>query len=528
MNNFFDSDYKVGIYLRLSNEDSNKYKNDESESIKNQRLLLLSEIKKRKNFVFVDEYCDENLSGVGDVRPEFNRLINDCKKGKINLVLCKSQSRFSRDIETIEKYLYNKFILWGVRFISVVDNVDTLNKSNKKSSQINGLINEWYLEDLSNNIRSALYVKMKSGQSISSFAPFGYKKINKNKIIVDTYASSIVKNIFTMYLSGKGFKGIAKYLNEKNIPSPAKYKFYNGEKINIVSAKKKEQLKWSANAVKNILMNEVYIGNLIQGKRTTISYKNHQIIKKNPESWIRVENTHESIIKKETFYQVQNLIQKKHKPSRNNCEYSIFSKLVYCDTCGSVFKKKNSLNYTYLVCQKSQSEYDYCSNYHSIRFDYLEQLVLSSINKRIKHYIDYDYLKKMFNNYQKNEITKKIEELKIQLCNLKRQKDKNIQTIKSFMECNTYKLDSSFFTNLINDYLRINNQVDIQIKSVINKIKYIKENQLKNNFFSEDISKNIPLKKLNLFVIQTFINKIIIGDVVDKKRNVYIIWNDSL
>ena len=164
--------YKVGIYLRLSNEDKNK---DESESIKNQRKILLDYIEKNKDFIYIDEYCDENYSGAGTYRPEFERLIKDCELKKIDIVLCKSQSRFSRDLEIIEKYLNNKFKEWNTRFISLTDNIDTENYGNKKSRQINGLVNEWFLEDTSNNIRSALKAKMKSGEYISPFTVYGYK-----------------------------------------------------------------------------------------------------------------------------------------------------------------------------------------------------------------------------------------------------------------------------------------------------------------------------------------------------------------
>ena len=133
---------KVGIYLRLSNEDNDK---EESESIKNQRNLLVDYIKKESNFVLIDEYCDEDLSGAGTYRPEFERLIKDCEIGRINIVLCKSQSRFSRDMEIVERYLNNKFKEWKVRFIGVSDNADTNNQGNKKARQINGLVNEWYI-----------------------------------------------------------------------------------------------------------------------------------------------------------------------------------------------------------------------------------------------------------------------------------------------------------------------------------------------------------------------------------------------
>ena len=130
--------FRVGIYLRLSDEDRNKKnKEDDSESIKNQRNLLMEEINKRSNFILVDEYLDEDLSGAGTYRPQFERLIRDCENRKLDVVLCKSQSRFSRDMEIIEKYIHNKFIEWNVRFIGLSDNADTANVGNKKSRQIN-------------------------------------------------------------------------------------------------------------------------------------------------------------------------------------------------------------------------------------------------------------------------------------------------------------------------------------------------------------------------------------------------------
>ena len=226
---------KVAIYLRLSDEDKNKInKLDDSESIKNQRNLLLEEINKHPNYILIGEYCDEDLSGAGTYRPEFERLINDCKNGKIDIILCKSQSRFSRDMEIIEKYLHNKFIEWNIRFIGLSDNADTSNQGNKKARQINGLVNEWYLEDVSNNIRSAFQAKMKQGEYISPFASFGYEisKNNNNKLVIDPLASIIVKDIYKMYLKGMGFSKIAKNLNDNQIPSPSFYKYKKGIKLN--------------------------------------------------------------------------------------------------------------------------------------------------------------------------------------------------------------------------------------------------------------------------------------------------------
>ena len=324
--------YKVGIYLRLSNEDKDKInKNNPSESIKNQRNMLLDYINKHQEFILIDEYCDEDLSGAGTYRPEFERLISDCEKRKLDIVLCKSQSRFSRDMEIVERYINNKF---------------KENYGNKKSRQINGLVNEWYLEDVSNNIRSAFNSKMKEGEFISPFAAFGYEisKENNNKLIIDPFASDIVKEIYNLYLKGFGYTKIVKYLNDKNIPSPSLYKYQKNIKLNIVSNKPRESIKWNPNTIKTILTNELYIGNLIQGKRTTVSYKNHKIINKPKNKWIKKENTHAAIIDKNIFDKVQLEIKKRTKPLKSTGLVHSFSGKIFCLECKNHLRKKILLN----------------------------------------------------------------------------------------------------------------------------------------------------------------------------------------
>ena len=217
---------KVGVYCRLSDEDRyKKNKNDDSESIANQKSMLLKYALER-NWEVVDIYSDDDYSGAGAYRPDFERLIKDCESGRINLVLCKTQSRFSRDMEVVERYLHNKFVEWGVRFVSIVDNADTDNEANKKSRQINGLVNEWYLEDLSNNIKRSLKNKRDDGLFMGSFAPYGYLKDpnDKHKLIIDYNVAHIVKEIFEKSYNGIGYYKIAQSLNKREIPSPSMYK----------------------------------------------------------------------------------------------------------------------------------------------------------------------------------------------------------------------------------------------------------------------------------------------------------------
>ncbi|MGN0973798.1 MAG: recombinase family protein [Bacilli bacterium] len=515
------------MYLRLSDEDKHKnHIDDDSESIKNQRNLLLEEIKKHPEYILVDEYSDEDLSGAGTYRPEFERLIKDCKNKKLDIVLCKSQSRFSRDMEIIEKYLHNKFLEWNVRFISLSDNADTANIGNKKSRQINGLVNEWYLEDVSNNIRSAFKAKMKNGEFISPFAPFGYEisKINNNKLIVDKEASEIVKKIFQLYIEGFGFGGIAKYLNEKNIPSPSLYKFQKGIKLNIVSNRSRKDIKWSNNAIKNILKNEVYLGHLIQGKRTTISYKNHKIKRKDKSEWIKYENTHPSIIDKYTFNKVQNIMKQKIRTAKNSYIIHNLSGKVFCLECKSKMRKKNSSKHNYLVCS-NYSINKKCTNVKSIRYDELEKIILKEINKQIEKFYDENALKIKFNHNkelnvkhninnmykQYNNINNKIIEINNYIKNLYEDKVNDIITNEQFC------LFSSQYNNDLKKYKS-------QINLIKNNIELYKNNNYLNfnHFFNK-----VGFKELNRIIVEEFIKKIYIGhiDLDTTQRDIIIEWN---
>ena len=171
-------------------------------------------------------YSDDDESELYDDRPGFEEMIEDAKLGIFDVIIAKKQSRFSRNMEHIEKYLHHDLPNLGVRFIGVVDGVDTADTANKKSRQINGLVNEWYCEDLSENIRSSFRAKMKNGQYLGSSCPYGYIKDpdNHNHLIVDAYAAGVVRRIFKLYLEGYGKAKIGAILTEDGILIPTLYK----------------------------------------------------------------------------------------------------------------------------------------------------------------------------------------------------------------------------------------------------------------------------------------------------------------
>lgn len=157
-------------------------------------------------------------------------MIEGARQKKFQIILCKTQSRFTRDMELVEKYIHCLFPIWGIRFIAVADNADTEVKGNKKARQINGLVNEWYLEDLSENVRMVFDLKRREGQYIGGFPLYGYKKdpADKNKIVIDPEAASVVRRIFQWSREGCGKQRIAVMLNERGIAAPARYKAEHG------------------------------------------------------------------------------------------------------------------------------------------------------------------------------------------------------------------------------------------------------------------------------------------------------------
>ncbi len=263
------------LYLRLSKEDADKVKRgDDSASIKNQRLLL-TDYAKMHAFEVVKIYSDDDESGLYDDRPQFEQMMRDAGMGMFDIIIAKTQSRFSRNMEHIEKYLHHDLANLGIRFIGAADGTDTDKEDNKKSRQIHGLVNEWYCEDLSRNIRSSFRAKMKAGQFLGASCPYGYvkDKNDHNHLVIDAYAASVVRRIYRLYLSGYGKARIASVLSSEGILIPTLYKrLVLGE--NYYNAKASDTTKhWSYQTIHTILNNETYTGCLVQNRVNTISYK---------------------------------------------------------------------------------------------------------------------------------------------------------------------------------------------------------------------------------------------------------------
>ena len=527
---------KVGVYCRLSDEDRDKLnKTDDSDSIINQRSMCLK-YANQNGWDVVDIYSDDDFSGAGTYRPDFERLINDCKSGKINLVLCKSQSRFSRDMEVIERYLHNKFIEWGVRFVSIIDNADTSIESNKKSRQINGLINEWYLDDLSQNIRKSLKNRREDGLFMGSFASYGYERDSEDyhKLVVDPVAAEVVKKIFKMYADGYGYHRICEYLNNNNIPPRSVYKRQKGSKF-VCHSCDYDKVRWNPDTVAQILRNEVYIGNLVQGKTTYVSYKNHKEKAVPKKDWCRVENTHEAIIDIDTWNKVQSILGT-HTRNTKHGQINYFTRKVYCSCCGKAFmrnvysvKTEKTGKRAYLQC-KGNKKFHICPNNKAIRMDSLEEILLNAINDLLDNYYDKNNLKELYNQRceqdtdnartikalekEKEELNKKISNNKTYYRNLFEEKVKGV-------------ISEDMFQMMSKDYFKEIENMMSRIEVIDNQIKELKVEKKEKNNADNILKKYKHIKELNKTILDEFIEKVYIGeyDKETKTRDIEIEWN---
>ena len=403
--------YNVGLYIRLSREDDDK--NYESESITNQKSLLL-QYAKENNLRVYDIYIDDGFSGTNFDRPGFKRLIKDIENKKINMVITKDMSRLGRDYigtgELVEKF----FPEHNVRYIAVTDNIDTyLDSTNNDIAPFKAIMNDFYAKDISKKIKSSLRAKMKDGKYVGGRAPFGYTKDkdNKNQLIVDSEQAIIVRRIFDMALDGLSYYKIADILTNEGIKTPAAY--YGFEWCGNYNP---HFNKWNSKTIYDILNNRIYIGDLVQGRRCKINYKVKKIVKNNPDNYIVVENTHEAIIDKDIFNEVQKRLPK-NVGRKEKKENNLLDGLLYCGDCGhriSVQARRKKDNKAYTLCNYYRTYMkEHLCTAHSNNYDKLEEEIINNLRCVCLKYLDKnkvkDFVINNYNNKNKDNSLKEIE-----------------------------------------------------------------------------------------------------------------------
>lgn len=316
--------YKVGAYLRLSQEDGDK---DVSDSIVSQKNIIERKVEELgKEFFIVDYYIDDGYTGLNTNRPNFQRMIQNIEKGTINCIITKDLSRLSRNSFEANYFIELYFLERNIRYISVLDNVDTgIKNANNDMIQFKTLINDWYSRDISRKIKSSIWARKEKGMFMGAIAPYGYRKAkrDKHKLVISRFEARVVKRIYEEYSKGKSILEIINGLQADNIPSPNNSR-NNGE----------IRYKWREETIRRMLNNKVYLGHIEYGKKINLSYKSKKRKYIPPEEWKIAYNMHEAIITKELFDKVQSQRNKNKTIKRKKHIWSL-NGLVKCKECGA-------------------------------------------------------------------------------------------------------------------------------------------------------------------------------------------------
>ena len=372
--------YNTALYMRLSRDDENY---GDSVSIETQRTILQQYAKEQELHV-VGEYIDDGWSGTTFGRPNFKRMMEDVDAGRVNCIVTKDLSRFGRDHIMVGYYLEYEFPEKQVRYIAVSENEDT-KKGLSDFVPFKNLFNEWFAKDTSRKVKTALHAKFAAGERTFAYAPLGYIRHPeiKNAIVIDVETRWIIEKIFDLAYHGAGAAKIARVLVEEHVPTAGwlNYQRY-GTFAHIYEGQPEEKsYAWTLAQVKSILKDETYIGNSVHNKQSNISYKNKKKVRKPEEEWFRVENTHEAIIERKVFEQVQEQIASRRRQQKD-ATTQIFSGLVKCADCGWSMRfgtnRQNSKPYSHYTCSQYGQGLRQCSA-HYIRYDFLYHYVLTRI-----------------------------------------------------------------------------------------------------------------------------------------------------
>ena len=473
-------DYHVALYIRLSKEDENE---GPSESVTNQKSLLNEFVQQHRLSVY-DTYIDDGWSGTNFDRPDFQRMLGDIEDRKVNMVITKDLSRLGRDYIMTGHYMERYFPEKQVRYISLLDGIDTGVESTANDiTPFRAIMNDMYAKDISRKIKSVKRDKQRKGQFIGGKPVYGYKMhpTEKNKIVIDKEAAPTVRRIFGMALEGMSCRQIATQLNAEGVPTPAAYAGLPVPKSGPYTG------LWSSERISEMLQNETYIGNMVQGRSVKLSYKSRKCLHQARENWVVVENTHEPLIDREAFEKVQVLVaSRKHTRSRT---YDFLLKgLIFCYECGcplAVLNRKNAAgeDVLYFVCRTYQrfTKAGVCTC-HSIKEKTVTDAVIAKVREVCEACLHSDDLLS-------------VAQRAVEPARKENAPENAIQAIQSKIDSLTANLDKMYMDRLTGllaeaDFERIYQRIKVERSSLEEKLKGM-EAQKESPADTQDRSKEL-------------------------------------
>lgn len=479
-------DYHVALYIRLSKEDENE---GPSESVTNQKSLLNEFVQQHRLSVY-DTYVDDGWSGTNFERPDFQRMIRDIEARRVNMVITKDLSRLGRDYIMTGHYMERYFPEKRVRYISLLDGIDTGVESTANDiTPFRAIMNDMYAKDISKKIKSVKRDKQRKGQFIGGKPVYGYKMhpTEKNKIVIDEEVAPMVRRIFGMALNGMSCRQIAAQLNSEGVPTPATYAGLPVAKPGPYTG------LWSSERISDMLQNETYIGNMVQGRSVKISYKSKKCLKQDRKNWVVVEGTHEPLIDRETFQKVRMLVNsRKHTRSRT---YDFLLKgLIFCHECGypmAVINRKNAAgeDRLFFVCRTYQrfTKAGVCTC-HSIKEKTVTDAVLAKVREVCEAFLNPAQLQP-------------IAEAAIQEARKMERHEAELQTLRGKIDSLTSNLDKMYMDRLTGllaeaDFERIYQRVKMERGSLEERLNEL-ERQKESPVSTEDRARELVQRFLD-------------------------------
>ena len=519
--------FKAGLYARLSHE---KEENIERGTIETQMELMKNYVKDHEDIVIEEEYYDASFTGTNFERPDFKRMLEDAKTGRINCIIVKDLSRLGRNYVEMGNYIERVFPFLNVRFIAVTDDFDSFRPGTDLMMPLKNIVNEFYAKDISKKVSTAHRRKWTTDEYMCGFAPYGYlkSKTEKNRIVVDEATAGNVRLIYKLFLDGKGYTPIAKYLNEQGIMSPLMYLKSLGYQQNV-----RTNGVWTKTTVKSILTNQAYIGSAVHGKVVIEKYNNIPLHATDPSEWVVVENTHEPLIDKKTFEKVQERVKEisdayfakeftKHPPN----EMNLLKGKIVCGDCGKGMRlsPRTTKSYVYFCGTFSDGINPACSR-HKIDQEEVNKAVFAQISNHMRCCIDalrvIRELNARSNGLKKYDVYEKA---------ITRQRRELEKVNRNFSE-----LYGDYSEHLINEseYLTLKQQYLLKSEALKKEIDNLLVSQnlySKNYKIDEDwenlINKYLKCRKLNKELADAFVDKVQVFE--DGRISVNLVYDDCL
>ncbi len=502
------------LYGRLSQEDDRE---GDSNSIQNQRMMLEKYATDNgfENTLFLS---DDGYSGTNFNRPAWNKLMRLVENGEVSTIIVKDMSRLGREYLQVGQYTELVFPSYGIRFIAINDNVDSLYGDND-FTPFKNLFNDFYAKDTSRKIRAVKKAQAERGERVATRAPYGYKKDEndpKRSIVPDEDVAPVVQRIFSLCAGGRGPSQIAKQLKEEQVLTPGIY-YYHKTGVRLTGVDITRPYDWSNTTVAGILEDEVYLGHTINLQYTTVSYKNKKRIERPKSEQLRFENTHEPLVTLEIWDIVRDI--RKHKRRRANmAEQNMFSGLVYCADCGGTMvlhraHTMDAMKNNFMCSTYKKRGKENCTA-HYIRENQLAEIILDDL-RRVTHFARQQEALFIQHINQRNsaESKREIDRLQRELDTMRR-RDTGLSTLfKRLYEDNVLgRISNEQFRMLSADYNDEQNSLKDRIPKVAERIEKLQDSISNVSRFVEKAERYTEIQELTSELLHLFIERIEVGE----------------